>query len=86
MYEAKVAQAISEQAEEEKQAEKVYIAAVIAVHRRLEKATQACESARSEVCERRAEREQMQSSQDEVVRQLTSLLNAIDAPHKVCTS
>lgn len=83
-YETRVAQADSKLAEEEKEAEKVFDAALLAVANELEKKTQPWRIAQAEAAERMTEQKQVLSSQEEVLRQLTPLLHSIDGAHKVC--
>lgn len=83
-HKAKIQEADNEQAQQVKTALQVYLGAVLAVKDALETAKLALDAAESNVGERRTEQEQVLSRQHELVRQLTSALDAAEAAHKVC--
>ena len=82
-YKAGATRAHSEQEEAEKIADERYVDVVLALQTEHDKTSQACISAASEALEMIQEQWQVRSGQEEVLRQLTSVLNAAEAAHQV---
>lgn len=84
LHTAKILEADNEQAQQVRTAQEVYFDAVLAVKIKMEPLNLAWHAAESNVGEMRAEREQVLSEQHELVRQLTTALDAAEAAQQVC--